>query len=112
MKNLKLTLLTYAMVAVLTGCNTSAPSTAIGFNYSVDNGKANGIVQVFDLSGNTVVQVRDLNPKTTQFLDGKNSPIAFKVVGENVVLAGMHSLFTVSTSMAASRIRWCVACPR
>ena len=104
MKNLKLKLLTYAMVAVLTGCYTSAPSTAIGFNYSVDNGKANGIVQVFDLGGNTVVQVRDLNPKTTQFLDGKNVPIAFKVVGENVVLAGMHSLFTVSTSMAASRV--------
>lgn len=104
MKNLKLSLLPFVMVAVLTGCYTSASSTAIGFNYAVDNGKANGIVQVFDLSGNTVVQVRDLNPKTTQFLDGKNKPIAFKVVGENVVLAGMHPFFTVSTSIAASRV--------
>lgn len=76
----------------------------IEYNYTVDNAKANGIVQVFDLSGNTVVQIRDLNPKATQFYDAKNVPIQFKVVGQNVVLTGMHSSFTVSTAAAASRI--------
>lgn len=104
MKNLKLAALTCAMVAVLAACSTPAPTTVIGFNYDVDNARANGIVQVFDLSGNTVVQVRDMNAKTTQFLDAKNSAIPFKIVGENAVLTGMHSSFTMLTTTAASRV--------
>lgn len=88
----------------MSACMTPTPTAVIGFNYAVDNAKANGIVQVFDLGGNTVVHVRDMNPKTTQFLDVKNSPIPFKVVGENAVLTGMHSSFTVSTTSAASRV--------
>jgi outer membrane protein OmpA-like peptidoglycan-associated protein len=103
MKKLKLAFLTCATVATLAACST-APTAVIGFNYEIDNAKANGIVQVFDLSGNTVVQVRDMNPKTTQFLDAKNTPIPFKIVGENAVLLGMHSSFTVSTTTAASRV--------
>ena len=88
----------------MSACMTPTPTTVIGFNYAVDNAKANGIVQVFDLRGNTVVHVRDMNPKSTQFLDAKNSPIPFKVVGENAVLTGIHSSFTVSTASAASRV--------
>lgn len=95
---------TFAAVAALTACSTPAPTAFIEFNYQVDNARANGIVQVFDLSGNTVVQIRDLNPKTTHFLDSKNAPIAFKVMGENVVLTGQHASFTVSTAAAASRV--------
>lgn len=104
MKKIKHLLLTCTAVAVLAACSTPAPTTAIGFNYEIDNGRANGIVQVFDLSGNTVIQVRDLNQKTTHFLDAENVPISFSVVGENVVLAGIHPVFTISTSTAASRV--------
>lgn len=104
MKKLKLALLICATSAALAACSTPAPTAVIGFNYEIDNARANGIVQVFDLSGNTVVQVRDMNPKTTQFLDAKNAPIPFKIVGENAVLTGMHSSFTVSTAAAASRV--------
>ena len=104
MKKLKHLLTTCTAVAVLAACSTPAPIAAIGFNYEIDNGRANGIVQVFDLSGNTVIQVRDLNQKTTHFLDAENSPISFSVVGENVVLAGIHPVFTISTSTAASRV--------
>jgi outer membrane protein OmpA-like peptidoglycan-associated protein len=104
MTKLKLAVVTCTAVAVLAGCSTPPPTTVIGLNYDVDNARANGIVQVFDLSGNTVVQVRDLDPKTTHFLDAKNDPISFKVIGENVVLAGQYSSFTVSTAAAASRV--------
>lgn len=104
MKKIKHLLLACTAVAVLAACSTPAPTTAIGFNYEIDNGRANGIVQVFDLSGNTVIQVRDLNQKTTHFLDEENVPISFSVVGENVVLAGIHPVFTISTSTAASRV--------
>jgi outer membrane protein OmpA-like peptidoglycan-associated protein len=105
MKKLKHALLTCATAAMLAACTTPSPTAIIGFNYEVDNAKANGIVQVFDLSGNTVVQVRGMNPRTTQFLDVKNVPIHYKVVGESAVLSGMHDSFTVSTSAAASRVR-------
>lgn len=105
MKKLKLALIKCTVVGMLAACSTPAPTTIIGFNYEIDNARANGIVQVFDLSGNTVVQVRDMNPKTTHFLDARNVPIQFKVVGENAVLTGMHESFTVSTTAAASRVR-------
>lgn len=105
MKKLKLVLLTCTTVAMLAACTTPAPTTVIGFNYEIDNARANGIVQVFDLSGNTVVHVRDMNPKATQFLNAKNVLIPFKVVGENAVLTGMHESFTMSTATAASRVR-------
>lgn len=105
MKNIKHVLMNCAAAAVLTACSTPAPTTSIGFNYEIDNGRASGIVQVFDLGGNTVVQVRDLNHKTTHFLDEKNMPIPFSVVGENVVFSGIHPIFTVTTSLAASRVK-------
>ena len=105
MKKKKSVLVTCAAMAVLAACATPpAPTSVIEYNYRTDNAKANGIVQVFDLSGNTVVQIRGLNPITTQFLNAKNAPIAFKVVGENVILAGMYETFTVSTATAASRV--------
>ncbi|MFC5550213.1 OmpA family protein [Massilia aerilata] len=103
MKKFRLAILICSTAAMLASC-TTAPTTGIGFNYEVDNAKANGIVQVFDLSGNTVVQLRDMNLKTTHFLDGKNAPIVFKIVGQNAVLAGMYSSFTVSSPAAASRV--------
>lgn len=105
MKKLKFVFVAGVAVAVLAACaSPPTPTSMIEFNYRADNAKANGIVQVFDLSGNTVVQIRGLNSKTTKFLDAKNLPIAFKVVGENVILAGMYEAFTVSTATAASRV--------
>jgi outer membrane protein OmpA-like peptidoglycan-associated protein len=89
--------------AVLGGCSAEKPSP-IEFNYQIDNARANGIVQVFDLGGNTVVQIRDLNAATTRFYDQRNVEIPHRVVGENVVLKGIQASFTVSSALAASRI--------
>jgi outer membrane protein OmpA-like peptidoglycan-associated protein len=107
MRTLKLAILTCTTAAMLVACTTPAPAPTaiIGFNYEVDNARVNGIVQVFDLSGNTVVQVRGMNARTTHFLDAQNVPIQFKMVGENAVLTGMHESFTMSTTAAASRVR-------
>jgi outer membrane protein OmpA-like peptidoglycan-associated protein len=100
--NIALGIITAALA--LGACSTPPATSVIEFNYMIDNAKANGIVQVFDLSGNTVVQIRDLNPRTTHFLDVNNREIAFKVIGENVVLTGLQASFTVSTATAASRV--------
>ena len=104
MTKIRLAVLSCTTAALLAACSTPAPTAVIAFNYDIDNAKANGIVQVFDLSGNTVVQVRDLNPKAIQVFDVGNAPIPFKVIGENVVLEGVHGSFTVSTAAAASRV--------
>ncbi len=113
-KKLQLAVLMGSIVFGLAGCVTAPPAPApspIQFNYRVDNAKANGIVQVFDLNGNTVVQIRDINPKATQFYDATNGVIPVKIIGENVVLTGLHATFTVSTSTAASRVIRLTALP-
>lgn len=105
MKRLKIGLVAGVALAVagVAGCMSTPPSP-IGFNYQVDNGKANRIVQVFDLSGNTVVQIRNLDRKATRFFNAQNVEIPYKVMGENVVLSGLQQSFTVSSSRAASRV--------
>ena len=90
---------------VLGGCGTvNQKPSPIEFNYQVENARASGIVQVFDLKGDTVVQIHDLNASTTHFLDQHNAEIAHRVVGENVVLKGIQGSFTVSTGLASSRV--------
>jgi outer membrane protein OmpA-like peptidoglycan-associated protein len=105
MKRLKIGLVVAMALAAaaVAGCGSTPPSP-IGFNYQVDNGQANRIVQVFDLSGNTVVQIRNVDTKATRFYSAQNVEIPFKVMGENVVLSGLHQSFTVSSSRAASRV--------
>lgn len=93
-----------ALAAATIGGCVSTPPSPIGFNYQVDNGQANRIVQVFDLAGDTVVQIRNLDPKATHFYNAQNHEIPYKVVGENVVLKGLQVSFTVSSPRAASRV--------
>jgi outer membrane protein OmpA-like peptidoglycan-associated protein len=93
-----------ALAGLCVGACTSTPPSPIAFNYQVDNGQANRIVQVFDLSGNTVVQIRGLDPKATHFYNAQNAEIPHKIMGENVVLSGLQSSFTVSSPRAASRV--------
>lgn len=105
MKKLKLGMIVaMTMAGLCVGACTSTPPSPITFNYQVDNAKANCIVQVFDLSGNTVVQIRNLDPKTTHFYNAQNAEIQYKIMGENVVLNGLQSNFTVSSTHAASRV--------
>jgi outer membrane protein OmpA-like peptidoglycan-associated protein len=105
MKRMKIGLVVGAVLATLGigGC-MSTPPLPIGFNYQVDNRQANRIVQVFDLSGNTVVQIRNVDAKTTRFYNSHNVEIPYKIVGENVVFNGLQTSFTVSSRRAASRV--------
>lgn len=104
MKITKIGLIAGAALAAVGFAGCMSTPSPIGFNYQVDNGKANRIVQVFDLSGNTVVQIRNVDTKATRFFNANNVEIPYKVMGENVVLNGLHTSFTVSSAHAASRV--------
>jgi len=104
MNRMKIGLSIGAALAAVAAAGCVSTTSPIGFNYQVDNGKANRIVQVFDLSGNTVVQIRSIDPKATRFFNANNVEIPYKVMGENVVLDGLHTSFTVSSAHAASRV--------
>lgn len=105
MKKIKFAVVTLVATAILSACATApVPTVAIGFNYEIDNAKASGIVQIFDLSGNTIVHMRNLNLKTTKFFADNNAPIQFKIVGETVALDAIYPSFTVLTATAASRV--------
>lgn len=106
MKSFKFAIFSCVAAGLMSACATPPAPTvaAIGFNYVIDNGKANGIVQVFDLSGNTIVHMRNVNLNTTKFVGDNNMPISFKIVGENVALDAIYQSFTVLTANAASRV--------
>jgi outer membrane protein OmpA-like peptidoglycan-associated protein len=77
---------------------------SIGFNYRVENAAANGIIQTFDMGGNTIVQIRDIEKHTPFFLDAQNIEIPFKLIGQTAVLQGVHQAFTVVSERATARI--------
>lgn len=111
MKPLKIVCSIALAVATLASCSVQKPSP-IEYNYQIENARANGIVQVFDLGGNTIVQIRGMNLATTRFFDQRNVEIPHRVVGENVVLKGIMASFTVSTATAASRVVRTVPVPQ
>lgn len=113
MKKLKIGLFVGVALALGGGAGCmSTPPSPIGFNYQVDNGQANRIVQVFDLSGNTVVQIRNVDTKATRFYSAQNVEIPFKVMGENVdpkwIAPELHRVvLSRSVSGGAYRARYC-----
>jgi outer membrane protein OmpA-like peptidoglycan-associated protein len=103
MNRLKSAITTAWLVASLGACSVAPPSP-FEFNYDIDNAKAIGIVQVFDLNGNTVVQIRNLDPRTTHVYDPAHVELPHEVMGQTVVLAGIKSSFTVTTALGSAHV--------
>jgi outer membrane protein OmpA-like peptidoglycan-associated protein len=93
-----------AMLGTIGACTTQPTIPSIEFNYKVENATAAGIVQVFDMTGNTIVQLRGIESKSPLFLDEKQTEIKFHVVGQTAVLAGVHQTFTVVSGMTSSKV--------
>lgn len=103
MKTTKLALL--ITTALLSGCMSrpiSAPS--IAFNYKATNAVSVGIVQVFEMSGNTVVQIKNLQERAPLFLAEGNTELKYQMMGENAVLPGIVRNFTVVSAGAWSQV--------
>lgn len=90
----------------IVGCAVhQLPATAaIQFNYRTENAASAGVVQVFDLNGSTVVQVRNIEIRKPVFLDDENVEIKHQVVGQTAVLSGIHRSFTVARGSARTRV--------
>jgi len=89
---------------LLSSCASDLATQSIEFNYKVENANAAGIVQVFDMTGNTVVQIRDIDSKSPLFLDEKQREIKYDIVGQTAVLTGTHQTFTVVAGMTSSKV--------
>lgn len=103
MKNFKIS--TIVAAVILAGCVSTPPKApAIQFNYKTQNGGAVGIVQVFDMNGNTVVQIKNLHEKAPLFLNEGNAEIKYQVVGQTAVLEGIQKSFNVVNAGAWAHV--------
>lgn len=103
MKTLKIVTLVSA-AALIASCASEPPVQSIEYNYKVENANASGIVQVFEMTGNTVVQIRGIEYKSPVFLDENRSEIKFRILGQTAVLNGTFRFFTVVAGASSSRV--------
>lgn len=93
-----------SITLMLASCASQPTVPGIEFNYKVENANAAGVVQVFDMTGNTVVQIRDIENKNPIFLDEKQQSIKYQVVGQTAILTGLHPVFTVLSGHTSSKV--------
>lgn len=83
-------------LAFLAACSTTEQKPSpISNNLKVENPAITGIVQVFNMVGNTVVQVRDIDQKRPTFYNSDNVEISHEIIGQTAVLKGTHPSFTM-----------------
>lgn len=90
--------------ALIVSCASEPQVQSIEYNYKVENANSAGIVQVFDMTGNTVVQIRGIDAKAPLFLDESQSQIKFRIVGQTAVLAGTFRSFTVVSGASSAKV--------
>lgn len=81
--------------AALSGCvlMSTAPATVqspISFNYQTENGRSIGIEQVFEMNGNTVVQLGVTPISPPLVYDTAGAELRYKQLGQYIMLNGVH----------------------
>lgn len=98
--------------AGLTGCaifdtrsQPSPTSGPIGFNYLVENGRAAGLDQAFEMNGNTVVQL-GISPLSRPIVyDVSGFELNYKSLGQYIVLHGIHPNIRIAIDGKQATIR-------
>ncbi|WP_194725906.1 OmpA family protein [Noviherbaspirillum malthae] len=105
---IRILIVSIASVIGISGCaivtHRDQPQSAIQFNYTLQNPQATGIVQVFDMDGNTVIQINDNEIRHTDIFDPKGGKLALKKVGPYVVLNGIHTSIRVVSNGGQSAV--------
>lgn len=93
------------LVAGLLACAApvKAPSP-IEFNYVLENARANGIVQTFDMGGKTMIQIRNIDAKSIQLIGANSKAIPFSVIGETAIMDSIYPMFKVVSVRGTSNV--------
>lgn len=97
-----------ATCIALAGCSAflagRADTGSIHYAYSFAKTRNNDIVQVYDLDGKTIVQLKNAQSLKIEVLNDFNKPLNYQIIGENIVLDSIQSSFTVTTQAGAAHI--------
>lgn len=92
----------------LSGCammfHKEQPSNTIQLNYSLTNAAATGLIQAFDMDGNTVLHMTDAEVRKPAVFDVRGQALQYKTMGQYVVLPGTHSLVRIQANGAISEV--------
>lgn len=83
-----------ALSLVLSGCVTAPPVATNGpiqFNYKLSNAAATGLLQVFEMDGNTVLQMAEIGPQKPIVVNTDGAQLQYSVVGQYLVLPGIQN---------------------
>lgn len=83
----------------------SGPTPTIDMAYVTDNPRGAGVVQVFEIGTNTVVQVRNIDTVRPIIEDASGRPLKYQIYGQNAVLEGRHNVFRVVTLHGTSTVK-------
>lgn len=95
---------------VLSACNVApndnkpVAGRGIEFNYVVEDGQRTGVVQTFEMGGNTTIQFKDIENRNLEFIDSKSKTISFKIIGQYAVLDGIQTDFLAISNSATARV--------
>lgn len=92
-----------ALVALaISGCSILQPAPSphpVQFTYTTAHGEAAGLVRVFDLKGNTVLQFIDISKAQPKVYGADQAaPLPYDVIGQYAILAGVHAALRIEAS--------------
>lgn len=92
------------LATLVTSCTLINPEQppAVQFNYVTSATGESGLVRVFNLNGNTILQFKDLvavQPKI--YRSNPPAPLAYTVVGQYAVIPGQYPILTIESNGVA-----------
>ena len=97
-------------VALLSACSVAPNDVKVSnvrdieFNYVVEGGPRAGVIQTFEMGGNTTIQFKDIENRNLEFINSKSKTIPFKIVGQYAVLEGVQNDFLAISNSATARV--------
>lgn len=96
------TALVALMASCLAGCALLKPEPTppppVQFNYATANSASTGLVRVFNLKGDTVLQFIDISAAQPKVYEGEETtPLPYQVVGQYAVVSGVRQSLRVVT---------------
>jgi len=88
------------LASLLAGCGLMqpAPPLPVQFNYVTSAPAESGLVRVFNLNGNTVLQFTDLIAVQPKVYTSAGASLAYTVVGQYAVVTGHHAMLKIEAN--------------